>query len=69
MAPKKKKVSDSKLVLMEKDGEQLEVHPTTVESHKAVGWTVIGGDKAIAEAQANVESEGESDAGSEDAEE
>lgn len=27
-----------KLVEMEKDGEHLQVHPTCVEAHKAVGW-------------------------------
>ena len=66
--PKKKTVLNAKFVLMEKGEEQIEVHPTTVESHKAVGWTVVGGDKAIAEAQANVESENEADAESKEAE-
>jgi hypothetical protein len=27
-----------KLVLMEKDGEKLEVHPTCVEAHELAGW-------------------------------
>jgi len=29
-----------KLVLMEKNGELSEVHPTCVKAHEAVGWTV-----------------------------
>lgn len=29
------------LVLMQKDGVELEVHPTTVEAHKAAGWKVV----------------------------
>lgn len=28
-------------VEMEKDGEHLVVHPTTVEAHKRVGWKVV----------------------------
>ena len=30
-----------KFVLMEKDGERLEVHPATVKAHEAVGWKVV----------------------------
>jgi hypothetical protein len=41
-----------KLVLMEKDGEQLRVHPTTVEAHKAVGWKVVEDSKAASESPA-----------------
>ncbi len=36
---KLKKVSD--LVLVEKDGEQIEVHPGTLENHKQLGWKVV----------------------------
>lgn len=35
------------LVLMEKNGERLEVHPTTVLAHEAVGWTVVGADVTV----------------------
>ena len=42
MAAEKSKPSKSvKFVLMEKDGMQLEVHPTTVKSHELVGWKVV----------------------------
>ena len=29
------------LVLVQKDGELLEVHPTTVKAHEAAGWKVV----------------------------
>jgi len=29
------------LVAMQKDGEELRVHPTCVQSHKNAGWKVI----------------------------
>ncbi len=35
------------LVKMEKDGAQLEVHPTTVQAHEAVGWSVVGADVIV----------------------
>ncbi len=42
MAGKKSKPNEAvKLVWMEKDGERLEVHPTTVQSHRSVGWKVV----------------------------
>lgn len=41
MAKKSKPVKSTGLILMEKNGEQLEVHPTTVESHKLAGWKVM----------------------------
>jgi len=32
-----------KLIKMFKDGKTLEVHPTCVGAHQAVGWLIVGG--------------------------
>ena len=29
------------LILIEKDGERIRVHPGTLENHKQLGWTVV----------------------------
>lgn len=34
-------MGEVKFVLMEKNGEQLEVHPNVVEAHQQVGWVVV----------------------------
>ena len=57
MAPKKKIMSDSNFVVMEKNGEQIEVHPMAVENHKSLGWTVVGGDQVNVEPENEAESE------------
>ena len=31
----------SEFVKMEKDGEVIEVHPETVQSHKNAGWAIV----------------------------
>jgi hypothetical protein len=36
-----KKADNVQFVTVEKDGMQLEIHPTTVDAHKAAGWKVI----------------------------
>lgn len=33
--------SNSNLVWMEKDAETIQVHPTTVEAHKKLGWKEV----------------------------
>lgn len=40
-AKTEKHVETVKLVWVEKDGIRTEVHPTTVESHKLVGWKLV----------------------------
>lgn len=34
-------MADNIFVEVEKNGEKLVVHPTTVDAHKAAGWTVV----------------------------
>ena len=38
--------NEVKLVKMTKDGEYLEVHPTTVQAHRGAGWFVVGEEPA-----------------------
>ena len=35
------------LITMEKNGEQLDVNPTCVQAHEAIGWKVVGDWKVI----------------------
>lgn len=30
-----------KLILVEKDGQQISIHPGTLENHKQLGWIVV----------------------------
>ncbi len=42
MAKKNAKSEDEVLLVwMKKDGERLEVHPTTVKAHQEAGWKVM----------------------------
>lgn len=42
MAKAKEQPQDDELVLVEKDGEQLRVHPSCVKAHADAGWKVVG---------------------------
>lgn len=67
-------MAEKTFVLVEKGGERLIVHPSTVESHKAAGWVVIqegvapeaaksGGKKDAGKAEETAEPPAEAPAG------
>ena len=39
-----------KFILVEKDDEQIEIHPLALEDHKRLGWKVVGEQAVAAEA-------------------
>jgi membrane protein involved in colicin uptake len=57
MAPKARQ-----LVLVEKDGQRIKVHPHTLEAHKRLGWVEV---KAEAEVKAKAETEAKTKADAE----
>ena len=40
------------LILVEKDGEQIRIHPLALEDHKRLGWKVVEEKAAATEAEA-----------------
>jgi hypothetical protein len=38
----KKNEESDELILVEKDGEQIRVHPLALANHKQLGWKVVG---------------------------
>jgi hypothetical protein len=40
-AAAKRKAAEDGLILVEKDGEQIRVHPLSLENHKQLGWKVV----------------------------
>ena len=40
---------DDELILIEKDGEQIRVHPGTLENHLSLGWKKVEPAEEVAE--------------------
>jgi hypothetical protein len=45
------------LILVEKDGQQIRIHPGTLANHKSLGWQPVGGEPVAAETEAEESSE------------
>ena len=59
-APKRK--ADDGLVLVEKDGEQIRVHPLSLENHKQLGWKPVE-EPTVSEETAGGEPESDDESG------
>lgn len=52
-----KNEESDELILVEKDGEQIRIHPLALEDHKRLGWKVVEAE-VPAEAESEKESKG-----------